>query len=309
MKRLRSPFELGWVVLAAFVGLCLSGLPAHGLQPAGRYGRAADRADRGAGGGDGRPTCRCRSAWSLENRGDEAIEGTLELARDRPLAGEPAEPVPFSVEAGASDRAGVPGHRRRGDLQRPLPDPRLRPVRVGRRAADGPSDPDRRDEAAARGPRADRRWRGSRSACRRIGQLALWRLPVHRSVVQVFGEEPKTMPVGWQGSEPQSRAARCRSGRRRLDGADAARSLAIHPPWYDGQVGHAAGRVSRCSCPRRTPLAAAASPTPSRRPAQGDGVTFRVRVLPHRRPGGQARRGRLRAAHRRQDVAGRPRPT
>jgi hypothetical protein len=114
------------------------------------------------------------------------------------------------------------------------------------------------------------------------GRLALWRLPVHRSIVAVFGEQPSVMPVGWQGSEPRSHGS---FGIRSETLAGNSRSVvAIHPPWYGGLVGTQLVEfplVLPKTTPIRLDFANAVTPT-----GEGDGVTFRVRVAPLDAPEG-----------------------
>ena len=105
-------------------------------------------------------------------------------------------------------------------------------------------------------------------------ELALWRMETHRSVVAPNGEEPKTMPVGWQGSDEESRG---NMGIRPQDLEGVSKScIAIHPPWWQGHVGTQWIEFP-LTLPKSTPIrlqfANGVSPTGS-----GDGVTFRVRA-------------------------------
>jgi hypothetical protein len=110
------------------------------------------------------------------------------------------------------------------------------------------------------------------------GELALRSLSAYRAVVQVFREAPKatTMPVGWQGNEPRT-SANFSIGRITA-GGDARESIVMHPPWRDGLAGTILAEFP-LRLPRSTPLrlqfANAVQPE-----GHGDGVTFRVRVLP-----------------------------
>ncbi len=106
------------------------------------------------------------------------------------------------------------------------------------------------------------------------GKLALWRLSVHRSIVEVFGQQAKVMPVGWQGSGTESRGSL--SLRRQTLGGEMRDVVAIHPPWHDGHVGTMAIEypLTLPDCrPITLRFANAVTPT-----GEGDGVTFRVRV-------------------------------
>jgi len=112
-------------------------------------------------------------------------------------------------------------------------------------------------------------------------QLALWRAPIHRTVIHLFGDErPWAQPVGWQGSEGRTRAD------VRFDQiahADTARrAITAHPPWYGGKAG-AAVLEFPLQLPEQTPLrlrfANAIGPHyPERNEPPSDGVTCRVRV-------------------------------
>lgn len=115
------------------------------------------------------------------------------------------------------------------------------------------------------------------------GQLALWRLPNARAVVAVFHEPPKTMPVGWQGSEPRTSGS---FGVRPQSLAGQTREVvAIHPPYRDGLVGTLAAEYP-IALPKsaRVQLSFATAIVPD---GQSDGVTFRVRVLPLDAPDGE----------------------
>lgn len=211
----------------------------------------------------------------LENRGDKRVEGTLELRVIDGWLIRPAEPIPFSVEAkgavtqkfavtagAGSYSAHYPIHayarfEYEGQeltvhpiliLETKLPTPARAPFPLEWKPVQMPE----------------------------VGQLALWRVPIHRAVVAIFGEEPQTMPVGWQGSAPRSRGSlSIRS--QTLDGK-ARTVVAIHPPWYEGLVGTMLAEFP-IALPESTPLRLgfgnAVTPT-----GEGDGVTFRVRVLP-----------------------------
>jgi len=104
-------------------------------------------------------------------------------------------------------------------------------------------------------------------------------------VVAVFGRPPKTMPVGWTGAAEGSRSSVQFQNGLRL--GDASRDvLAIHPPWFEGQVGTAWVEYP-LALPRAKPIrlrfATAVTPT-----GNGDGVTFRVRAVALDAPDGQA---------------------
>ena len=105
-------------------------------------------------------------------------------------------------------------------------------------------------------------------------ELALWRVETHRSVVAPNDTAPIVMPVGWQGSEPESRGnVSIRS--QDLDGVSKS-CVAIHPPYAQGHVGTQWIEYPITlpeSKPIRLQFANAVTPT-----GTGDGVTFRVRA-------------------------------
>jgi len=113
--------------------------------------------------------------------------------------------------------------------------------------------------------------------------LALWRVPVHRTVAQLFDQDKKTLlqPPGWSGAEPTYRTSVTFSGSENRGTAKPA--IGIHPPWH-GQPGTALIEFP-LQLPKDGPLTltfanairthnAAAGEPPS------DGVTFRVRAVP-----------------------------
>jgi hypothetical protein len=114
-------------------------------------------------------------------------------------------------------------------------------------------------------------------------RLALADVSVHRVVVQVFGQGPQTLPAGWQGSEPTTRAGlgvhpQTLAGQSR-------RTLFMHPPWWEGRAGTILAEYP-LTLPKTTPikLRFANAVTPE---GKSDGVTFRVRALPLDAPDGE----------------------
>jgi len=107
-------------------------------------------------------------------------------------------------------------------------------------------------------------------------RLALWQIPARRVVVAVFGQKPQVMPLGWQGSEPQT------GGTVLVDqpvaGGQRREGLRAHPPWQKGQVGTVWVEYP-VQLPRAEPIRLdfASAMTPE---GHSDGVTFRVRVAP-----------------------------
>ena len=113
-------------------------------------------------------------------------------------------------------------------------------------------------------------------------ELALWRVETHRSVIAPGGKPARTMPVGWQGSDEETRGNTAISTET-LDGVSKP-CIVIHPPWSQGNVGSQWIEYPVC-LPKSTPirLAFANAMTPT---GESDGVTFRVRVAPIDAPQG-----------------------
>ncbi|MFH1269324.1 MAG: DUF5696 domain-containing protein, partial [Planctomycetota bacterium] len=280
MKLAPKTSPLDWLVPAVLLGLCFPAPPARAYNPP--VDVAGPLTVRIEGPGEVTETeAPVPVRVVIENRGSERIEGTIELRVIDRWRVEPAEPARFAVEArGTASRefqvvagegtysAHYPIHafaRFESDgeprtahpiliLEPKFPPPVRAPLPVA--------------------------WTPFRM--RDGGELALWRMPVYRSVVAVFGEDAKTMPVGWQGAEPRSLGS---AGIRpeTLDG-ETRSVLAIHPPWHDRLVGTLLVEFP-LKLPESTPVtlrfANAVTPT-----GEGDGVTFRVRVLPLDAPEG-----------------------
>lgn len=105
-------------------------------------------------------------------------------------------------------------------------------------------------------------------------ELALWRVETHRSVVAPDGKEPKTMPVGWQGSEEESHGSTT-LGSETLEGASKS-CISIHPPWAQGNVGTQWIEYP-ITLPKTTPIRLQFA-NAMQLTGESDGVTFRVRV-------------------------------
>jgi len=114
------------------------------------------------------------------------------------------------------------------------------------------------------------------------GQLALWRLANARAVLAVFKETSKTMPAGWQGTEPRTNGTM--AVRPQPLAGQTREVVAIHPPYKDGLIGTLAAEYP-IELPPSKPLrlSFATGITPE---GHSDGVTFRVRVLPLDAPTG-----------------------
>jgi hypothetical protein len=218
----------------------------------------------------------------VENQGDRAVAGTVRLGLVEPWEAKPADAVPMRVEpkqTAAREFRVTVGKRAYSALY---------PIHAfARLAVDGQPlvlhpvlivatklPPVPRPAAALDWtpiPLADR------------SQLALWELPVRRTVIAVFGEEPRTTPVGWQGVDPRSGAL---SLVEQVSLAGQVRSvLGIHPPWKEGHVGTALIEFP-LNLPKTGNIALrfANALVPE---GHSDGVTFRVRVLPLGAPEGQ----------------------
>lgn len=106
--------------------------------------------------------------------------------------------------------------------------------------------------------------------------LALWQIPVRRTVVAVFDREPVIWPVGQSGTEPRSRADVSLAAQT-LAG-DTRSVIAMHPPWSKGLVGTVAVEYP-LALPPEGPITLRFA-NAMRPDGQSDGVTFRVRVAP-----------------------------
>lgn len=113
--------------------------------------------------------------------------------------------------------------------------------------------------------------------------LALDEWPIHRTIFHVFGQASETMPVGWRGSHPVHRGT-CERSRIHL-GGETRSVIAIHPPWFQGQVGTAAIEFP-LTLPSNASMRMSFSLglTPE---GQSDGVTFRVRIAKGDAPEGE----------------------
>ncbi len=217
----------------------------------------------------------------LENKADSPIRGTIELKLIDRWRAAPAEPVDFAVDAKGSATREFTITAGKGTYSAHYPvhayvqfeadgKPLVaHPILVFQTRLELPP------VAATQLP-----WQPF--AIADGGQLALWQLPLYRAVVQVFGQESKTMPVGWQGSEAESH------GSMNLRDADLEgqrrEAVAIHPPWQSGKVGTLLVEFPlELPTSKQIALKFANGMTPD---GQSDGVTFRVRVAPWDAPEG-----------------------
>lgn len=122
---------------------------------------------------------------------------------------------------------------------------------------------------------------------RRDSALALWRLPIYRVVLRVFGEKPKLVSLGMGGSDPRTRAGW--SVGERITRGDIRETISMHPPWFNNLVGTIFIEFP-LKLPKAKPIIlrfanAIRDNFPPEPPS--DGVTFRVRVLPLNAPDGE----------------------
>jgi len=218
---------------------------------------------------------------TADNRGDRKIDGTVRLGLIDGWKSEPAGDVPLAVEPNATAKitfrvlpAGdsVSGHypihafaQFRFDGQTMT----AHPILIVPTKFPGTPSP------------AAPPWRPFELA--EDSSLALWQLPVSRAVIAVFGAKPRPMPVGWQGSDGRTGATL--RGEQVVLAGQGRSALGLHPPWREGRVGTIAVEFP-LALPRAKPLrlAFANGLAPD---GHGDGVTFRVRVLPWEAPDGE----------------------
>ncbi len=123
--------------------------------------------------------------------------------------------------------------------------------------------------------------------------LALWQMPVHRSVIQVFGHEPVTTANGWTGNVASNRASVYVRDDFEIE-RSSRDAIGIHPPWADGQVGTAWIEYPlTLPADTRITLQFATAMSPN---GKGDGVTFRVLRRRHCRARWSGRRNIVSAA-------------
>lgn len=234
----------------------------------------------------------------LENKGTSDLKGTVELKLIDAWLAEPARAVPFSVDAQGS--VALEFHLVAGkktyDAHYPLHvfvrfEAEGKPLvahpilifetKIAQRSPEkGWHEPEAKPPSA---PSSDAGLTWEPFAVPEQGTLALWQLPVYRAVLEVFGDKPRVSPLGWQGSEPQTRAG---LEIRQATAGDAVReAIVIHPPWYGGHPGTMLIEYP-LTLPKTTPIALefANAMQPE---GQSDGVTFRVRVASQGAPEGE----------------------
>lgn len=219
----------------------------------------------------------------LENKGDQPIEGSLELKVIDCWRVEPADGVAFVVEPkgrAVREFKVVPG-KKTYSARYPI-HAYARFTLDGKPLVAHPILVVETQLPPVLQPALGAEWKPYDAAVGR--ELALWRLPAYRTVVQVFGQLPQTMPIGWRGGESVTGATSSRDLTLTLDG-QMRESLVFHPPWIDGKVGTVLVEyplaLPKCE-PLRLRFSNAMTPD-----GKGDGVTFRVRVLPFDAPEGE----------------------
>ncbi len=218
----------------------------------------------------------------VKNAGEGTIRGTIELGLVDRWSAKPAESVPFEVPAGgrASRKFTVTAGEGTYNAHYPIhayvrfehagQSHTAHPILILETQFPNPPRPERKIA-----------WRPFTIADN--SELALWRLPVHRTVIQVFGADTRTLPVGWQGRDEAT------YGHLHIHsvslGEQSREVIAIHPPWRGGKSGCLAIEYP-LELPNARPLTLRFAHAVTS-DGQGDGVTFRVRVAPLDAPAGQ----------------------
>ena len=170
----------------------------------------------------------------LENRGEKRLEGTLQLGVIDRWKAEPAQPVKFTVDGKARTTQEFKVVAGKGTYSAHYP------IHAWARF-----DLDGKPHCAhpilvvrtnlPLVPRAAGALEWKPVKAPETGALALWNVPVQRSIVAVFGEQAQTMPVGWQGSEPRTGGSM--HTRQQTLAGQTRQVVAMHPPWQKGLVG------------------------------------------------------------------------
>ncbi|MDY0168681.1 MAG: hypothetical protein RBS80_19185 [Thermoguttaceae bacterium] len=217
----------------------------------------------------------------LENSGERPIQGTVALGLVDRWSAEPAEPMPFEVpaEGTVSQEFTVTAGEGTYNAHYPIhafarfehngQSHTAHPILILETKLPSPPRPERRVPWQPFTVAAD-------------SELALWRLPVHRSIVKVFDGDTRTLPVGWQGRD-EATYGHLHIQSISLD-RQSRETVAIHPPWRGSAGTLAVEYPLQLPDARPLTLRFAHAVTPD---GQGDGVTFRVRVVPLDAPEGQ----------------------
>jgi hypothetical protein len=117
-------------------------------------------------------------------------------------------------------------------------------------------------------------------------ELSLWRVPVRRVVLQVFGKDTRTMPVGWDGTDAATHAVAIFA--MTVTRGETRQAINLHEPYAQGPgtiLAEYPLALPRAPSIKLTFANAVRDDAPGQAP--GDGVTFRVRVLPLDAPEGK----------------------
>ena len=236
----------------------------------------------------------------VENKGSEAVKGTVELTLIDAWRAEPAAPVPFSVGSQGSTAlefkiiAGKPTY----DALYPIH--ALARFEVGGKSLVAHPilifDTKIVDKSAKRpwhqmelilsetksiADRIELPWQPFRVAG--DGLLALWQLPVRRAIVEVPGAKPVATAVGWEGSA--SGVDGYVGVEKASVGKGSKESIVMRPPVREGRAGAIAAEFP-LELPKTTPIQLALGNGVEHKGSTG-GATFRVRVLPIDAPAGE----------------------
>jgi hypothetical protein len=220
----------------------------------------------------------------IENQGDSPVQGTVELKVIDRWTASPAGPLSFSIAPRAAESREFTVQAGKGTYEAHYPiHAYARFVHEGKPVAAHPIliVPTRLGTPPEAQTQTPPEWKPYRMT--RTGERAVWQLPARRAVVQVFGQGSRTMPPGWQGSEPTTGAVV--EVRSQAIGPDRHEVLMIHPPYRDGRIGTALAEFPLV-LPKTRPITLRFANAVTS-DGQGDGVTFRIRVLPFDAPPGQ----------------------
>ena len=222
---------------------------------------------------------------ALTSAAKEPIQGTLRLQCIDLWRIEPAEPKSFTLPAEGSARFDVNAVAGKGSYSALYPIHAVAEFEIG--GAKQTAHAVLLIEAQLPdAPRPERAVIWQPLNVQPNSALSLLRVPVFRTVIQVFGEQPQTLAPGWNGSDGRTRANVYPDSR--MARPDARDSLGIHPPWYQALAGTILVEYPLHlpeSLPIHFQFANAIRDSASTESAS-DGVTFRVRVAPLDAPDG-----------------------
>ena len=221
----------------------------------------------------------------LENASDGKIEGTLRLAGIDRFSFTPAERVPFSVKPKGMVKIACTVTAGKGSYSALYPIHAYAEFEVGGKQLS--AHPIKILETKL--PKVVNVESRDRSPwlpvkVRKDGVLKLYDSWTRRTVYRVFAEkEASVSRVGFNGDDPRHHGA-CMLRAMEANG-DTRRGFFMHPPWKQGLVGTTVLEFP-LTLPHETPIrltfANAMGPN-----TEGDGITFRVRVLPFDAPDGE----------------------